>query len=332
MGRRLSLTLTEPHPEVGLSSRYPVRVTPEDTHRDQPDDAPQGPGPARRSPFDVASLVPRNLLDRGRAVRDHLDDTRATLDAATTKVRDTKNKLRAPGGLLGPPRPATNIPQAPTHSPHRTRTEVATLLPRTLDVPVPRADGVVESLGWTGDLFPVGESARHAIIRRLPRPPAPVKAAFELLDELITDTSSADTERRVVELLDPDGHVLLRSAPTWRRRPDGGRTARTVMLGDGTPVADVVHAHRKARSREILLLGARSAVTASIDLHDLYPGGIGTARIWRGSHELAATHAHSQARLLTHDHTRTLALDTTTDDDTLLTWAAALCWWGGPGL
>jgi hypothetical protein len=296
---------------------------------DEPDTPPQAPRQPRRSPLDLEHVVPKPLADKGRAALDSIETARTTLDTARANARDLGRKLRAPGGLFGPPPPPPGVPHAPEHPLHRTQAEVAALLPRGLDLPVPQANGFIAPLGWTGNVYLVGGPTPRVLIRRLPHRPEPkgvfaAKLAAELAISTVADTFSGDSERRGVELLDPDGHVLLRSTPTWQRRPDGGRTSRTVTLSDETLVAEIVTEHRKARTRRIDPAPTLRAVPATTDVHDLDPSWNTSARVWRGPHELAAT--------TTQDRTRTLSIDgPMTDDDALLIWAAALSWWGGAG-
>jgi hypothetical protein len=275
-------------------------VTHEQPAPDGSDDAAPTPRPARRSPINLGSLVPRPLADRGRAALDNIETARTTVDSARANARDLGRKA-----------------------------EVAALLPRDLDLPVPQANGFIAPLGWTGNVYLVGGPTPRVLIRRLPRKPEPkgvfaAKLAAELAISTVADTFSGDSERRGVELLDPDGHVLLRSTPTWQRRPDGGRTTRTVSLCDGTPVAEVITEHRKARTRRIDPAPTLHTLPATVDAQDLDPSWSTSARIWRGSDELAATTAK--------DRSRTLTINTPKSDaDAILVWAAALCWWGGAG-
>jgi hypothetical protein len=286
------------------------------------DDATPTPRPARRSPFGLDALVPKPLADRGRAALESIETAKSTLDTARANALDLGRKLRSPGGLLGPLPPPPGLPSAPAHPLHRTQAEIAALLPRDLDLPVPQAQGAVQALGWTGDLYLLGDDTPRSIIRRyMPKPVSAPQAAVGLLATVL-DANVAEPENLAVELLDPDGHPLLLSAPSWQRRPDGSRTTRTVTLPDGTPVAEITQENRKSRTRHVLPAPTLRTTSATTDLRDLSPATPTTARVWRGPHELAAIRTENGKRRLT-------ITSTTTDDEALLTWAAALSWWGG---
>jgi hypothetical protein len=91
------------------------------------------------------------------------------------------------------------------------------------------------------------------------------KAGWRLVEEMATGSSSSDEDPRVVELLDLDGQVLLRSTPVWRRRPGGGWTVRDVALAEGTLVAEIVKGQRRALVGEVVPAGTVCAAPASID-------------------------------------------------------------------
>ncbi|MFF3064790.1 hypothetical protein ACFVQ3_09540 [Oerskovia sp. NPDC057915] len=278
---------------------------------------------ARRVPR-IDALVPGALRERGRAALAGVESARANVETAGASVRGLGRRLRAPGALFGPPAPAVGVPAAPEHPLHRSQAEVAALLPRSFEVAVAEARGDVGQRGWTGRVFLVGESSPGCLVRRSPR--APLRGgeiASGLLDlaveGLVGQHAGSSDDPHTVELLDPDGHVLLRSTPVDRRRDD--RTVREVSLADGTPVAAVVAGARKDHHREVVPRGALRAAPVLTDLLDLYPGRESAARVWRGPEELASIRTEDRQRMLT-------VRDLTADDEALLVWAAALCWWG----
>jgi hypothetical protein len=293
----------------------------------EPADSYRDPSTARSSRWNriprLDSLVPDQLADRGRTALSHLDTARTSIESARETVRDTTRRLRTPGALFGPPLPAAGVPTAPEHPLHRSQAEVSALLPRGFELPAPQARGTVIPLGWTGDIYLLGADDPQAFVRRLPgKPVSKGKLTWGILEELITDTSTADEDLRVVELLDVDGHVLLRSAPTRRRRPADGWTVREVSLADGIPVAEIAFGHRKARIRHVLPAPTVQALPATTDVQDIDPASTATARVWRDLDELAS--------IRIHDGVRTLAVGPLADDDeALLVWAAVLSWWGG---
>lgn len=295
---------------------------------DASDRADTAPRPRGWRPPRLDSLVPGNVADRGRAALAGVEAARTNIDAVGATLRDAGRRLRAPGALLGPPRPATGVPTAPAHPQHREQAEVAALLPRALELPVPQANGLVEPLGWTGEIYLVGEGAPSALIRRLPRKQASrgVRAltlAADLAVETIANSYSTDDQLRTVELLDLEGQVLLRSTPGTRRRDDGW-TVRDVALTDGTPVAEITFSHRKARTREVVPAGDVRATRVSTDPLDLYPHERRAARVWREDVELAS--------IRTQNGIASLTVGPLDDDQTaLLVWAGILSWWGGAG-
>ncbi len=293
----------------------------------EPADPDRGPSAPRFSRWSrlprLDSLVPDQLADRGRAALSRLDDARAGITDARETVRDATRRLRAPGALVGPPRPAVGVPRAPESPLHRSQSGTAALLPRALEVPAPRARGSVAPLGWTGDIYLIGDDTPFAFVRRLPaKPVSKGKLAWGIVDELVTDTSVAGEDLRVVELLDLEGQVLLRSTPGWRRRDEGGWSVRDVTLADGSPVAEIVKPQRRARVGELVPVGAVRAATASTDPRDLDPSLPTAARVWRGPDELASIRTEGTNRSLTIG-------DLDGDDDALLVWAGVLSWWGG---
>ncbi|MHA7132124.1 hypothetical protein [Oerskovia turbata] len=288
------------------------------------DDAAPAPRPARRSPFDLDALVPKPLADRGRAALDNIETARTSLDSARANVRDLGRRLRAPGGLLGPAPPPTGLPRAPVRPLQRDHGEVAALLPRAVEVSVCDVPGNIHELGWTGRLLFIGDLSPRPLIRRCP--PGPLRKteiASGLLDfaaEGLFGSHSNTADPHAVELLDPDGHVLLRSTPVARRRED--RTMRDVTLADGAPVAAVIAGSRRIHHREVTPAATVRAEPVLTDLFDLYPGRDTAARVWRGPQELASI------RTLNGRRTLTIAA-LASDDEALLVWAAVLGWWGG---
>lgn len=278
---------------------------------------------ARRVPR-LDALVPGSLLDRGRAALSGVESARANVEATGASMRGLGRRLRAPGALFGPPAPAVGVPAAPEQPLHRSQAEVAALLPRSFEVAVPEARGDVGQRGWTGRVFLVGEHSPGYLVRRCPRAPLGTREIASGLLELAVEglvgqhTGGSD-DPHTVELLDPEGHVLLRSTPLVPRRHD--RTLREVSLADGTPVAAVVGGSRKAHHREVVPRGALRGAPVLTDLLDLYPGRDNAARVWRGLDELASIRTEDRQRMLT-------VRDLTADDEALLVWAAALCWWG----
>lgn len=244
----------------------------------------------------------------------------ASVEVARETVRETGRRLRTPGALLGPPVPAVGVPSAPEILVHRGRAEVAALLPRSVELPISAPRGALAPLGWTGELDVVGSEPLRALVRRCP--PARMSTgqiASGVVDTLM-DVSASSDDPRTVELLDPAGHVLLRSTPGARRHRGGGWTLRQVTLADGSPVAEVTRATRRARVRDVVAAGPVGAVTAVTEAWDTSRRPH-VGRVCRGSVELASIREHAGGRSLTIS-----ALDS--DADALLVWAAVLSWWG----
>ncbi|MDF2848224.1 MAG: hypothetical protein K0R97_2206 [Oerskovia sp.] len=283
--------------------------------RSPSEDAPGAPrGLGGRVVPRLGALVPARVLDRGRAAR-------ATVDAARSNALDLGRRLRTPGAIFGPPPPAVGVPTAQERAVQRSASEVATLLPRSFEVLVTPVKGAVEPLGWSGEMYLIGGDEPRALVRQAPAEvPSKGEIIWGIVDELVSDVHSGEPDLRVVELVDLDGRVLLRSTPDSRRVGEG-RVVRGVTLADGTPVAELVSPGRRARSREVVPTGTVRAAAVSTEAQDLGPHWTHAARVWRGLDELASTRQEGRARSL-----RIGRLGG--DDEALLVWAGVLCWWG----
>lgn len=291
-----------------------------DYERRRRDQSPRKPDGRRTSR--LGSLVQEKLVDRGRAALAGVETARANVEAVGASIRDVGRGSRRPRAPLGPPDPATGIPSAPAHQQQRSAAQVASLLPRSFEPVVRRARGDVAPLGWTGEIFQVDDGALRAIVRRLPgKQLSPGKAGWRLVEEMATGLSSPDEDPRVVELLDPEGQVLLRSTPVWRRCHGGGWTVRDVALAEGTPVAEIVKRQRRALVGEVVPAGTVRAAPASMGPWDMDPRQPTAGRVWRGAVELASIRSQVV--------TRSLTVGDLHDDDAILTWAEVLSWWGG---
>ncbi|MFF2622944.1 hypothetical protein [Oerskovia jenensis] len=288
------------------------------------DDAARGAQASRRvGGWEVPrleALVPEALVDRGRAVLAGVETARANAEAARESVRVARRRLRAVRASHGPPAPAVGVPVAAEHPVLRSAAEVAALLPRSFELPVRPAKGVVEPLGWTGAMYLVGGEVPQVLVRQAPaKPPSKGALLWGIVEELATDVHAGEEDLRTVELVDTDGQVLLRSALV-RRRDGRGRVTRDVTLADGTLVAELVVPERKARSREVRSVGDVRTAPVLTELQDL-GGGRAVARVWRGLDELASVRPQDGVRVLTIG---SLA----GDEEALLVWAGVLSWWG----
>lgn len=248
-------------------------------------------------------------------------------DSVGKGVREAAGRLRRPGAVFGPKISPADVPNAPGRIVLRTAQDVAARLPRGEGtIRADRVHGALAPRGWTGEMFRVGEDgAPLAFVRRLP---IPIRKAALVWDIALTLTGNAELgsdidDRHVVELLDLEGQVLLRSAFGHKRRRGGGRTMRSVALADGTPIADVVRRARGASQLDVVPARSLRVQGALIDVEPMPLSWEGGGRVWRGTRELAVASREGGVRAVTLGHLAS-------DDEALLVWAAALSWWGGP--
>ncbi|MCB7135850.1 hypothetical protein [Cellulosimicrobium marinum] len=254
---------------------------------------------------------PDRWLDRGRAVRARVE----------TSARDVARRLLAPGGPLGPQAPPSGVPARVSDRPSLRKDEVLSALPVGVELGLTPARGDVDALGWAGEVF-TADGPHRPLLHRLPeRPATRSEKAWGLVDLVLSDVHGGHVEPRGVELVAPDGRMLLRITDEPAGvRPTGPQ--RRVELPDGVPVA--TFGFRRVAGRrvvEVLPVGAHhDAPLTCHKVTDHASGWTVIRQVRRGDTVLA--------ELLRDATTRRLRVDRVDRDDLPLVWAGLLWWWG----